>query len=117
MSRSEPLIAALRRQATYALTAFVCAALALEVIIPGSVLPFLDIVPLAFIAAGLLFYDAARRQRTRRFAWVRMSIALLFAAVVLVSVLLLGSWDGRAGAAAAVVLSVGIASLAFWPRQ
>jgi len=113
----EPLYAALRRQATYALTAFVCAAFALEKLIPGSVLPILDIVPIAIVAAGLLLYDATRRSRARRLPWVAPLIKLLFAAALLSILFFLTPWDGRAGMAAVLVMALGLASLAFWPEK
>jgi hypothetical protein len=113
----QPIHASLRRQATYALTAFVIAALALEAAIPGSVLPFLDIVPLGILAAGLLLYDASRRARTTHLAWIPPAIRLLFAAALIAAIFLLVSWDGRAGMVAAALLATGAASLAFWPEK
>jgi hypothetical protein len=95
----------------------VCAALLLEGLIPGAVLPFLDIVPLSIIALILLVYDAVRRPGTRTIPWAA-GIGACICAMILVSILLLTTpGDGRAGIIALAVLAIGILSLAFWPRE
>ena len=117
MTAPEPLYAALRRQATYALTAFVCAALALEGLIPGSVLPMIDLVPLALLTAGLLFYDAVRRAHVHPLPWVSSALKLLCILALCGVLALTIPWSGRAGMAAAVILALGMVSLAFWPEK
>lgn len=114
---TQPLYAIVRRQATYALTAFVCAALALESAIPGAVLPFLDIVPIAMAALFLLLYDATRRSRARHLPWVAVVLKLCFAGVILGAMIALIPWHGRAGLLAAGVIGLGTITLAFWPQK
>lgn len=117
MTRPEPLYAALRRQATYALTAFVIAACALEVLMPGTVLPIMDIVPFALLASVLLVYDAARRPQPHGLGWIEAVGKLFCAGLLFATLFALIPWDGRAGLAATIVIAMGLISLAFWPKK
>ena len=112
-----PIVSVLRRHATYALTAFVIAALAFETAVPGAVLPFLDVMPLAIIAAIFLGYDAVRRPRSARMPWARTVGGIVLAALAAAAILLLREWSGTAGVAAAALLTAAIVSLAFWPTK
>jgi hypothetical protein len=71
----------LLRQATYALMLFVIVALAAESFTPGSVTPFLDLIPLAILALVLLGADAVRREVKPR-TWLRLAVCIVLAAVV-----------------------------------
>jgi hypothetical protein len=84
---------------------------------PGAGRPTIDIVPLGIVAAMLLFYDAARRPQLHGLPWVATVGKLAIAGGLFMALFVLTPWDGRAGIAAAAVVAVGIASLAFWAEE
>ncbi|MEN9558720.1 MAG: hypothetical protein RL141_1089 [Candidatus Parcubacteria bacterium] len=113
----ESLYAALRRQATYALAVFVCATFILEAVVPGSVLPFLDIVPLGVVALLLLAYDAVRSPSSSTFPWIPAIAAMAFSVVLSAGFFLFGEWGGRSGSIAFVVMTIGLVLLAIRPKK
>lgn len=96
----------LLRQTGRALGTLVLLLLFAETVMPGSVTPYLDPLPLAVIAIIFLALDAALPYPATRRRGRLMASLLAAAIAVALAALLLGPWSGVSGVAASILMSL-----------